>query len=271
MTKKAVVPQEEGIRLSKRVMEIAACSRAQAERYIEGGFVRVGGAVVELPEHRVRGDKVELDAQASLLPQPPVTMLLHKPSGFEAFEQPSGPRAPSRVPHAAKLMTAEHHAPHDRSAQRVLRQHFAALQCVSPLETGASGLVVFTKDFTIKRKLMDDAARVEHELIVQVNGEVSEQAIEFLNREQQVNPRMSVLARVSVTHQPEPQEGQAHQVTTGLRFALKGCVPGLVQHLCERADLEVMSIKRIRLGRLSLGGLALGQWRYLAASHVERV
>ena len=42
-----------GVRLAKRVAELKACSRAEAERYIEGGWVSVNGEVVELPQHRV--------------------------------------------------------------------------------------------------------------------------------------------------------------------------------------------------------------------------
>ncbi|MEO8857304.1 MAG: S4 domain-containing protein, partial [Burkholderiaceae bacterium] len=54
------------VRLSKRVSEIAACSRGEAEQYIEGGWVRVDGAVICAPGFKVSKETVELDAQASL-------------------------------------------------------------------------------------------------------------------------------------------------------------------------------------------------------------
>jgi 23S rRNA pseudouridine2604 synthase len=49
-----------------------------------------------------------------------------------------------------------------------------------------------------------------------------------------------------------------------LRFAVKGAHPGLVSYLCEKAGLELLALKRIRLGRVALSDLPLGQWRYLA-------
>jgi 23S rRNA pseudouridine2604 synthase len=48
-----------------------------------------------------------------------------------------------------------------------------------------------------------------------------------------------------------------------LRFALKGISPGLVPWMCEQVGLRVVAPPRIRLGRLPMAGLPLGQWRYL--------
>jgi 23S rRNA pseudouridine2604 synthase len=48
-----------------------------------------------------------------------------------------------------------------------------------------------------------------------------------------------------------------------LRFALKGISPALVPWMCEQVGLRVIALKRIRLGRLPMAGLAVGQWRYL--------
>ncbi|MFH1494624.1 MAG: RNA-binding protein, partial [Pseudomonadota bacterium] len=53
------------------------------------------------------------------------------------------------------------------------------------------------------------------------------------------------------------------QNETRLRFALKGMQPGQIVHMCKRVGLEVLSMKRIRIGRVSMGKLPPGQWRYL--------
>ncbi len=39
----------EPVRLAKRVAALVPCSRSEAEQYIEGGWVRVDGQVVEEP------------------------------------------------------------------------------------------------------------------------------------------------------------------------------------------------------------------------------
>ena len=66
---RTTLPAEEdgGIRLSKRVAELKACSRREAEQYIEGGWVRVAGRVVEEPQFRVRGEDIAIDPTASLM------------------------------------------------------------------------------------------------------------------------------------------------------------------------------------------------------------
>ncbi len=263
-TKPSARAEDDGVRLSKWVAQIQGCSRADAERYIEGGWVRVDGQVAELPQQRIhqagRHEKVELDVHATLLAQPPVTLVLHKPPMWDAYRFDDDP---GRRP-VQQLLTIAQHAPGDK-AQRVLQQHLVGQRCVTPLEPGASGLVVFTKDWTVQRKLVDDAARVEHELIVDVTGELSEAALRHLNRSPVVDGRAMLPAKVSVTHQPEASDHAPQgALVTGLRFALKGCYPGQIQQMCESVHLRVVAMKRIRVGRVMLSSLPPGQWRYLA-------
>ena len=48
-----------------------------------------------------------------------------------------------------------------------------------------------------------------------------------------------------------------------LRFAIKGERPGQIVHMCDSVGLKVLGMKRIRIGRVPMAGLAPGQWRYL--------
>ena len=247
------------IRLSKCVAELAGCSRAEAECYIQGGWVRVNGVVIEQPGHRIASEKIELDPHASLLPQPAITMLLHKPPDFDALQ--------GRRP-ALQLISAASHARVDASKVRMLQQHFADLTPVTPLETGASGLVIFTKDWAVQRKLVEDASRIEHEVIAEVRGELTERTLRALNRSQVIDGRAMLAAKVSVSHQPDPEpnlQSGVHDPITGLRFAIKGYHPGQIKQLCEGVGLQLLSIKRIRVGRVMMSSLPEGQWRYLAA------
>ena len=76
---------DNAVRLAKRVAELLACSRSTAEQYIEGGWVSVDGQVIELPGARVAPQQaITVSPEASLLGLAPVTLLLHKPPGFEA-------------------------------------------------------------------------------------------------------------------------------------------------------------------------------------------
>lgn len=239
----------DSLRLARRLADQLGCSRREAELYVEGGWVRVDGVLAEQPQQRVGPDqRVELDSQAKAEPAEPVTILLHKPAGWLSQEV-QGPHD------AVRLLEASHHAADDRSGIRLVRRHVQAQPCVTPLETAASGLVVFTQQWPIRRKLVEEAAFVEHELIVDVEGVVAPEALEALNRAPVIDGRAMLPAKVSITSRSEAK--------TALRFAMKGHYQGQIAQMCSGQRLKVLGIKRIRIGRIPLAGLASGQWRYL--------
>jgi len=240
----------EGVRLARRVAELAGCSRREAELYIEGGWVRVNGEVVEMPQFRVLDQTVELDPAARRQPATaPVTLVLHKPPDVIAT-------AAAGQAHAAiDLLRPETRDSSDRSGIRQLQRHLRGLEVVTPLEPAASGLLVFTQDWRVKRKLVEDGALVEHEVMVGVRGTVAPEALQQLNRAPVVDGRAMAPARVSVNRQTGD--------VTGLRFALKGYWTGQIAHMCSAAGLTILAVKRIRIGRLPLAGLPEGHWRYL--------
>jgi 23S rRNA pseudouridine2604 synthase len=233
----------ESTRLAKRIAELAACSRREAEQYIEGGWVKVNGQVVEEPGFKVQlADVLDIASDADLQPIEPVTMLLHYQSG-------SIMATASHI--AEECISAETRSPEDRSSIRFLKRHLANLTLTCPLEPNASGLVVLTQDWHIARKLVDDAAKIEQEYIVEVSGEMVPNGLQLLQHGLNFNGRP--LAPIKVSWQNE----------TRLRFALKDLQRGQIAHMCSKVGLNVISLKRIRISRIPMANLALGQWRYL--------
>nr|WP_296017787.1 rRNA pseudouridine synthase [uncultured Acidovorax sp.] len=250
-------PDPTHIRLAKRVAEQLNCSRSTAEQFIEGGFVSVDGHVEEAPGARVRPDQaVAVAPDASLLALTPVTLLLHKPAGFEAgLGLPAGPaahasRSQGATP-ATTLLSAASHLAEDASGIRVLQRHFKQLECFTPLPTEASGLVVYTQDKRIARKLAEDIESLEQECIVEVSGDIAPNGLQRLCHGLSFNGR------------PLPPIKVSWQSETKLRFALKGIRPGQIPSMCEAVGLTVVGIKRIRIGRVPLAKVPEGQWRYL--------
>jgi 23S rRNA pseudouridine2604 synthase len=259
--------KDAGERLSKRVAALVPCSRREAEQYIEGGWVRVDGRVVEEPQFRVLPQHtIALDPHATLLELTPVTLIMHKPPGWldGVDDEPELPgKAPrhktsqSKAPQNARtLLAAANHAARDASGIRTLLRHFKNQEAEVPLEPGASGLIVFSQDWRVLRKLTEDMGTMEHEVMVDVRGEVSEQALRQLQRELGSDRQRLPHTKVSINSNTAQ--------TSKLRFAIKGAHPGLIAWLCEQAQLEITAMRRIRLGRVALGDLPVGQWRYLA-------
>lgn len=229
-------------RLAKRLAELHACSRREAEQYIEGGWVRVDGEIIEEPGFRVERQTIELAPEATLAPVAPITLLFNKPAGVEAL----GDLAP-----VLALLTPAMRSAYDRSGQRFLRKHLTGLALAAPLGKVASGLIVLTQDFRITRKLVDDATRIEHEYIAEVSGQIAADGLARLN------------AGIPLPGRPPGAVKVSWQNETRLRFAAKALKTGHVTLMCEAVGLTVTSMRRIRIGRLAMAGLAAGQWRYL--------
>lgn len=233
----------ESIRLAKRLAEMVPCSRREAEQYIEGGWVSVDGKVIEEQGFRVLPQQqIELLPQASLTPIEPVTILFNKPPGFD----PDSDGNPIDA-----FITPENLAADDRSGKHFLKRHLTGLNITLPLGTQASGLLVFTQEWRIARKLIDDATKIEQEYIVEVAGDLVPDGLKLLNHGLSMNGR------------PLPPVKVSWQNETRLRFAVKSVQSNQIVRMCEMVGLKVLAIKRIRIGRVPMSSLQVGQWRYL--------
>lgn len=230
------------IRLSKRVAEQLGCSRREAELYIEGGWVTVDGLVVETPFFKVGDQRIELLPGATATEVPPVTLLLHKPAGQPTAQDPSA---------AQQQLAQATHWEGDDARLRSRERHLARQTALLPLEPGASGLVVFSQQREVIRTLTDPRGKLEQEYIVEVAGEPEEDGLSLLGKG--IGHRGRVLPKAKASWQNE----------TRLRIVLKAPEEGDLQQLCEAIGLQMVTCKRIRIGRLSMAKLPAGQWRFL--------
>ncbi len=233
----------EPLRLDKHLTALTGCSRREAQQYIEGGWVKVDGSVVEEPQFMVDTQVVELDPSAQLAPAEPITLVLHKPAGYD-----SGAGANP----ASALITALTRTPDDASGVRPLRRHLHRLTSPLSLPTDASGLLIFTQDWRVVRKLTEDIHRVEQEFVVDVEGTLIPNGLALLNHGLRFNNY--AMPPIKVSWQSEQR----------LRFAFKVLRPTQIEPMCNAVGLTVLGMKCLRVGRIPLAKLPPGQWRYLA-------
>lgn len=231
----------EPVRLDKRVVELLRCSRADAQKLIQGGWVRVDGCVEESPQFKVGSQSVDVAEDARIETAEPATLLLHKPAGMRFLDCPAQARPDT-------------HAVDDDSGWRLLKAHFRHLVPRLPLDHEASGLVVLTQDARVQRRLSEDYASLEQEFVVEVEGAP---AADALNR---------LAFGLSYQGRKLPPCKVSWQSENRLRFAIKNVQPGQLRHMCQAVDLHVMAIRRIRVGRIPLKRMAAGEWRYLPTS-----
>lgn len=232
------------MRLDKRLVELIHCTRGEAQKYIEGGWVRVDGEVEERPQFKVLDQKVELHVDATPGTIAPVTLLLNLPEGFDAND----PTAP------LQLITPESHSKDDYSGIYILNSHFSKLKPTLPLQDGATGLLVFTKDVRVLRRFADVNKKIEQEYVVEISDEVETDVLNQLNRP------------ITIDGSPFPKCKVSKQSEKRLRFALESARPGQIEVMCKNVGLTIVAMRRIRIGRVSMKKLLPGEWRYLATN-----
>ena len=229
-------------RLQKILSARGVCSRRKAEEYILAGRVTCNGRVCTLGES-ADPDVDEIKVDGALLPskQEYVYILLNKPRGFVTTLSDEKGR-----PNAAQLVAD--------CGVRVYP--------VGRLDMDSEGLLLFTNDGDFANTLMHPKHEVEKTYDTWVNG-YNPGAFKHLQEPVELDgylirpPKLKLMkveggnARIQITI----HEGRYRQV----------------RRMCEKAGMHVTRLRRIREGRLELGDLPKGKWRYLNPDEVERL
>lgn len=235
------------VRLSKLMAERGLCSRREADAFIARGWVFVDGERVDTLGAKVDpGRTVTLDPRARAQQEGRVTLLLNKPVGYVSGQPEKGYRP------AVALITAETRFDGDRSPLRWSPAHLRGLAPAGRLDIDSQGLLVLTQDGRVARALIGEDADVEKEYLVRVRGEVSEAGLAELRHGLSLDGVALKPARVY------------RQNADQLRFILKEGRKRQIRRMCALVGLEVVGLKRVRIGRVHLGDLPEGRWRYLA-------
>lgn len=252
------------IRLNKRMADLGLCSRREADEWIARGWVLVNG------QPAVMGQPVPPDAQVEVLPQArhqqagQVTILLHKPVGYVSGLPEDGHES------AAVLIKPQSHWREDRSSRRFEALHTRGLAPAGRLDIDSTGLLVLTQDGRVARTLIGEDSGVEKEYLVRVHwapngpkgaGVVTQDVQAVFPAE-----RLALLRHgLSLDDQPLKPAQVDWQNPEQLRFVLREGKKRQIRRMCEQVGLHVVGLKRIRIGRVMLGNLPVGQWRYLGA------
>ena len=235
------------IRLSKLMADKGICSRREADVYIEQGLVFVNGERVSVLGTKVPPDaSVTLDAKALKQQKSLVTIILNKPVGYVSA-QPE----PEYTP-AIKLITPENlFFDGPGKPPELKREHFEGLAVAGRLDIDSQGLLLFTQDGRIAKKIINEDSKVEKEYLVRVQGRLPDDKLKLLNHGLELDGKKLKPAKVEWINE--------HQ----LRFILQEGKKRQIRRMCELVGLRVIGLKRVRIGKLRLGKLPEGKWRFL--------
>jgi 23S rRNA pseudouridine2604 synthase len=242
----------EPLRLSKRMSELGLCSRREADEWIERGWVRVDGVVVSTLGSKVLPEqKITVERQASNEQARRVTILINKPVGFVSGQAEDGYRP------AVSLISSRTRWKMDRSPTQFQPNQLRNLVPAGRLDIDSVGLLVLTQDGRIAKHLIGETSDVDKEYLVRVQyhkpGRLPESDLALLNHGLTMDGKP--LKEAKVYWQNEDQ----------LSFTLREGKKRQIRRMCEAVGLRVVGLKRVRIGKVTLGDLPTGEWRYLGA------
>lgn len=236
---------DQKVRLSKLMAERGFCSRREADDLIQKGWVKVDGETISQLGSKVDpGAKIELHPHARRKLDRLVTILLNKPIGYVSG-QPENDYEP-----AVRLITSanQERAPGDAKLDRV---HFEGLAPAGRLDIESQGLLIFTQNGQIAKRLIGENSDLEKEYIVRVRGHLAPRELQLLNHGLELDGVPLKPARVEWLNDDQ------------LRFVLTEGRKRQIRRMCEAVGLGVIGLKRVRVGRVRLGRLPEGKWRFL--------
>jgi 23S rRNA pseudouridine2604 synthase len=243
------------MRLSKRMSELGLCSRREADEWIENGWVRVDGHVVDTLGAKVTPSQhVEVMHNARAAQAKQVTIVVHKPIGYVS-NQPEGDYPPAVV-----LVTPDNRWSGDAAPQRFSAAHLRSLAPAGRLDIDSTGLLILTQDGRIAKQLIGEHSDIDKEYLVRVRYGDVEQNVDQQFPAHQLDLLRHGLSLDEVTLKPAQVDWQNGEQ---LRFVLREGRKRQIRRMCELVGLDVLGLKRVRMGNVMLGALPPGQWRYL--------
>ena len=232
------------IRVSKLLSEQGLCSRREADSYIARGWVWADDVrIMSLGTRVLPTAKLRLDREAEAMQEQRMTILMNKPIGYVSGQAEDGYEP------ASVLAVAEHQVEVDDAPFRP--EHRRGLAPAGRLDIDSTGLLVLTQDGRIAKHLIGENSSVDKEYLVRVEGTLTEAGLNLLNHG--LSLEGEALKPAIVRWQNEDQ----------LNFILREGKKRQIRRMCELVGLHVVGLKRIRIGRVKLGDLPVGKWRFL--------
>lgn len=214
----------EGERIHKRLAGAGIGSRRQVEEWIRQGRLSVNGRPARLGQPLQPGDRVALDGRTLRLPEaaaPKRRVILYR--------KPAGQIVTRRDPQ--RRDTVFRHLPRIRDARWI---------AVGRLDVNTSGLLIFTTDGELARRLMHPRYAIEREYAVRVYGEVTPEMLERLRSGVELDDGPAHFERIEAAG--GDHRNQWYHVT------LREGRTRLVRRLWESQGVSVSRLIRVRFG-----------------------
>ena len=216
------------MRLNKFLAETGACSRREADQWIEAGRVTVNGAPAVLGTQVEEGDDVRVDGQPPRPKPKRVYLALNKPIGIECTTDREVPgNIVDFVDHPERIFP------------------------IGRLDKDSEGLILLTNDGDIVNTILRAEHEHEKEYIVAVDRPITPAFLAGMAAGVPILDTVTNPCRVT-------QVGK-----NTFRIVLTQGLNRQIRRMCEHFGYTVRQLRRVRIINVTLDGLAPGQWRNL--------
>lgn len=227
-------------RLQKYMAKCGVASRRKCEEIILSGRVKVNGSVItELGFKVNENDVVEVDSNVIKVEENKVYIILNKPTGYITSNS-------------------------DEKDRKTILDIVNVKERIYPigrLDYDSSGLLLLTNDGDIYNKIIHPKKEIEKRYIATVKGTFSKEELEKFKSGVDIGGYITAPAKIKVI-----KESKSNSV---VEITIHEGKNRQVRKMCSAFNHEVLNLKRIAIGKLSLDNLKEGQWRNLNEKEVS--
>ena len=227
---------DEGIRLNKYLSEAGVCSRRQADRDIEAGYVTVDGQKATLGTKVYEDSKVCYKGKAVEIKDKLVIYAMNKPIGWVCTSAEADDESIFN---------------HVTFPERVVY--------VGRLDKDSSGLLLLTNDGELANSVQKSRNNHEKEYMVRVNKPVTEDFIKKMSEGVPILDTVTKRCKVRKTG----ERSFSIILTQGLNRQIR--------RMCDALDYRVVNLKRVRVMNVKLGDLRPGEFRRIEAEEENKL
>jgi 23S rRNA pseudouridine2604 synthase len=221
------------VRLNKYISETGACSRREADKWIEAGRVSLNGQPATLGTQVADGDEVRVDGNLIGVKKQQVYIALNKPVGI--------------------ICTTEAHIEDN------IIDHVGYPERIFPvgrLDRDSEGLILLTNNGDIVNEILRSENNHEKEYVVTVDRPITDLSLRMLAAGVKIMGEVTKPSKVTRVN------------AQSFRIILTQGLNRQIRRMCSALGYKAQRLQRVRIMNIHLGNLPPGQWRHLTPAEL---
>jgi 23S rRNA pseudouridine2605 synthase len=228
-------------RLQKFMANCGVASRRKCEELITNGSVKVNGVKIDTLGYKVNPDKdiVEVNGSIIKLVSKKIYIALNKPVGYVSTVS-------------------------DERNRRTIIDLIDIDERIYPigrLDYDTSGLILLTNDGEIYNRIIHPRVEVNKVYIATVKGKMNEDSIIKFKNGIDIGDYVTAPGKLEIL--------KSDRDISEVRITIHEGKNRQVRRMCDAVGHPVLSLRRESVGKIRLGSLKEGKWRYLTDSELN--